>query len=90
MLFRSGIDSTYLWRSEKLQYGINYKTEDFELTNTLIIGCGSITIPNSITSIGSYAFNNYMDITSITIPINGKRNSPIENSKNLIVYTKKL
>ena len=60
------------------------------LTNTLIIGCGSITIPNSITSIGSYAFNNYMDITSITIPINGKRNSPIENSKNLIVYTKKL
>ena len=37
-------------------------------TNTLIAGCQSTTIPNSVTSIGSGAFQNCSSLTSITIP----------------------
>ena len=36
-------------------------------TNTLISGCKSTIIPNSVTSIGDYAFY-YCSITSVTIP----------------------
>lgn len=37
-------------------------------TNTLIFGCKDTTIPNSVTSIGNFAFNNCTGLTSITIP----------------------
>lgn len=37
-------------------------------TNTLIIGCHNTTIPNSVTSIGSYAFSGCSSLTSIKIP----------------------
>ena len=37
-------------------------------TNTLIAGCKNTTIPNSVTSIGSYAFIGNASLTSITIP----------------------
>ncbi|MBQ2438423.1 MAG: leucine-rich repeat domain-containing protein [Paludibacteraceae bacterium] len=37
-------------------------------TNTLIAGCQNTVIPNSVTSIGSWAFNNCSSLTSVTIP----------------------
>ena len=37
-------------------------------TNTLIIGCMNTTIPNSVTSIGNYAFNGRTGLTNIDIP----------------------
>ena len=37
-------------------------------TNTLISGCKNTTIPNSVTSIGDYAFAGCWDLTSVTIP----------------------
>ena len=37
-------------------------------TNTLHSGCQTTVIPNSVTSIGSYAFAECDDLTSVTIP----------------------
>ena len=37
-------------------------------TNTLIAGCKNTIIPNSVTSIGSHAFDGCSGLTSITIP----------------------
>ncbi len=37
-------------------------------SNTLIAGCKNTTIPNSVTSIGKYAFYGCSGLTSITIP----------------------
>ena len=37
-------------------------------TNTLIAGCQNTVIPNSVESIGEYAFYNCSGLTSITIP----------------------
>ena len=37
-------------------------------SNTLVAGCQNTTIPNSVTSIGNYAFYNCSGLTSITIP----------------------
>ena len=37
-------------------------------TNTLILGCKNTVIPNSVTSIGNYAFYDCSSLTSITIP----------------------
>ena len=37
-------------------------------SNTLVFGCKSTVIPNSVTNIGSYAFYDCTDLTSITIP----------------------
>ena len=37
-------------------------------TNTVIAGCQNTIIPNSITSIGDYAFGECFSLTSITIP----------------------
>ena len=37
-------------------------------TNTLIAGCKNTVIPNSVTSIGEYAFYGCVGLTSITIP----------------------
>ena len=36
--------------------------------NTLITGCKNTTIPNSVTSIGSYAFSGCSGLTTVTIP----------------------
>ncbi len=38
------------------------------LTNTLIVGCKNSTIPNSVTTIGDYAFNNCDSLNMVTIP----------------------
>ena len=37
-------------------------------TNKLIVGCKNTTIPNSVTSIGDYAFSYCSGLTSVTIP----------------------
>ncbi len=37
-------------------------------TNTLIVGCQSTIIPNSVTSIGEFAFSGCSGLTSVTIP----------------------
>jgi hypothetical protein len=37
-------------------------------TNKLLLGCKNTVIPNSVTSIGNYAFSNCTGLTSITIP----------------------
>ena len=37
-------------------------------TNTLIIGCKNSIIPNSVTSIGKYAFYNCKGLTELTLP----------------------
>ena len=37
-------------------------------TNTLVIGCKTTVIPNSVTSIGDYAFHSISSLTSIVIP----------------------
>ena len=37
-------------------------------TNTLISGCKNTIIPNSVTSIGDYAFSDCSGLTSVTIP----------------------
>ena len=37
-------------------------------TNTLIVGCQNTIIPNTVTSIGEYAFADCSNLTSITIP----------------------
>ena len=37
-------------------------------SNKLISGCKTTTIPDSVTSIGDFAFNRYSSLTSITIP----------------------
>lgn len=37
-------------------------------TNTLIAGCKSTVIPNSVTSIGAFAFSGCSGLTSVTIP----------------------
>ena len=37
-------------------------------TNTLITGCNNTIIPNSVTSIGDYAFEHCTGLTSVTIP----------------------
>ena len=37
-------------------------------TNTLFIGCSNSTIPNSVTSIGDYAFSSCISLTSVSLP----------------------
>lgn len=37
-------------------------------TNTLFLGCVNSQIPNTVTSIGDYAFYNQLKLTSVTIP----------------------
>ena len=37
-------------------------------TNTLVVGCGNTIIPNSVKSIGEYAFSRFTGLTSIEIP----------------------
>ena len=37
-------------------------------TNTLILGCQNTVIPNSVTTIGDYAFTGCSGLTSVTIP----------------------
>ncbi len=37
-------------------------------TNTLIVGCKSTIIPNSVTMVGDFAFNGCSNLTSVVIP----------------------
>ena len=37
-------------------------------SNKLVVGCKNTTIPNSVTSIGEYAFSDCSGLTSVTIP----------------------
>ena len=37
-------------------------------SNTLVLGCRNTVIPNSVTSIGNYAFDGCTGLTSVTIP----------------------
>ncbi len=46
----------------------NYNALIETSTNTLIVGCKNTVIPNSVTSIGWYAFYGCTGLTSITIP----------------------
>ena len=54
-------------------------------TNTLIVGCQNTTIPNSITSIGDYAFSYCSSLTSVTIPnsVTSIGNSAFSNCSSL-------
>ena len=54
-------------------------------TNTLITGCKNTAIPNSVTSIGEYAFSDCTGLTSITIP-----NSVTSIGENAFFYCEKL
>ena len=58
-------------------------------TNTLIVGCQNTTIPNSVTSIGSYAFFNCSSLTSITIPnsVTSIRSKAFEGCSSLTSIT---
>ena len=58
-------------------------------TNTLIVGCQNTTIPNSVTSIGSYAFFNCRSLTSITIPnsVTSIRSKAFEGCSSLTSIT---
>lgn len=38
-------------------------------TNKLIVGCVNTTIPNTVTSIGEYAFSGYTNLTNICVPV---------------------
>ena len=54
-------------------------------TNTIIAGCKSTTIPNSVTSIGNYVFEDCISINSITIP-----NSVTSIGYNAFAYCRSL
>ena len=57
--------------------------------NSLIAGCSTTTIPESVTSIGGVAFANFTNITEITIPANVTSIGPsaFYNCKNLSEIT---
>ena len=40
----------------------------YSLSNTLVVGCATTTIPNSVTTIGACAFDRCIGLTSIEIP----------------------
>lgn len=50
----------------------NSNTINEKNTNTIIAGCKNSVIPNSVTSIGDYAFWGCLGLSSINIPINIK------------------
>lgn len=58
-------------------------------TNTLIFGCRNSIIPNTITTIGSYAFYDCEQLESITIPasVNNIENHAFEFCNNLYSIT---
>ena len=58
-------------------------------SNSLIAGCSTTTIPESVTSIGGMAFANFTNITEITIPANVTSIGPsaFYNCKNLSEIT---
>ncbi len=56
--------------SENAMYDSRYNCNAIieTATNTLLFGCKNTVIPNSVTSIGSRAFYECRDLTSVTIP----------------------
>lgn len=54
-------------------------------TNTLICGCNNTIIPNTVTTIGDYAFYGFTALTSITIP-----NSVVSINKGAFGYCSSL
>ena len=61
----------YAGNDKELTLPENYKGNNYKIANDMFSGRSeltSITIPNSVTSIGSYAFSDCSGLTSITIP----------------------
>ena len=58
-------------------------------SNTLLFGCNNSTIPSGVTSIGSSAFYNCTDLTSITIPstVETIESSAFDGCTNLTTIT---
>ena len=62
---------TYVGSNTDLTLPDDYNGQDYELNNYAFYNCGgltSVTIPDSVTSIGNYAFRYCRSLTSVTIP----------------------
>ena len=61
----------YIGKNKELTLPLNYNGENYVIHNYAFYGCTgltSITIPDSVTSIGDYAFRDCISLTNVTIP----------------------